>query len=195
MISKSTASVSSVAPAMAPVVILLLSPIFLNTSVTWAQVLLVTFLMGITLYPLRNSISGLNSAKTIAFILIAALGNGVVAVISKLLAQEGVGMPETFVVRQILAGLTFTIMFPPIGLKFRDFYELVRRSMFMAIGHMTSIEAIQKGSPLVVQTFLSAIPITVIMIETVAYKKRPERAIIISSVFTVLGIAVLSLTL
>jgi drug/metabolite transporter (DMT)-like permease len=195
MISKSTASVSSVAPAMAPVVILLLSPIFLNTSVTWAQVLLVTFLMGITLYPLRNSISGLNSAKTIAFILVAALGNGVVAVISKLLAQEGVGMPETFVVRQILAGLTFTIMFPPIGLKFRDFYELVRRSMFMAIGHMTSIEAIQKGSPLVVQTFLSAIPITVIMIETVAYKKRPERAIIISSVFTVLGIAVLSLTL
>jgi drug/metabolite transporter (DMT)-like permease len=173
----------------------LLSPIFLNTSVTWAQVLLVTFLMGITLYPLRNSISGLNSAKTIAFILIAALGNGVVAVISKLLAQEGVGMPETFVVRQIVAGLTFTIMFPPIGLKFRDFYELVRRSMFMAIGHMTSIEAIQKGSPLVVQTFLSAIPITVIMIETVAYKKRPERAIIISSVFTVLGIAVLSLTL
>jgi drug/metabolite transporter (DMT)-like permease len=118
-----------------------------------------------------------------------------VAVISKLLAQEGVGMPETFVVRQIVAGLTFTIMFPPIGLKFRDFYELVRRSMFMAIGHMTSIEAIQKGSPLVVQTFLSAIPITVIMIETVAYKKRPERAIIISSVFTVLGIAVLSLTL
>lgn len=195
MISKSTASVSSVAPAMAPVVVLLLSPIFPSTSITWAQILLVTFLMGITLYPLRNSISGLNSGKTIAFILLAAMGNGSVAVIAKLLAQEGVGMPETFVVRQILAGVALIIIFPPIGLKFRDFYELVRRSMFMAIGHMTSIEAIQKGSPLVVQTFLSAIPITVIVIETVAYKKRPEKAIIISSVFTVLGIAVLSLTL
>jgi len=195
MISKSTASVSSVAPAMAPIVVLLLSPIFLGTSITWAQILLVTFLMGIALYPLRNSISGLNSGKTFAFILVAALGNGAVAVIAKLLAQEGVGMPETFAVRQILAGLAFIIIFPPIGLKFRDFYELVRRSMFMAIGHMTSIEAIQKGSPLVVQTFLSAIPITVIVIESIAYKKRPEKAIIISSVFTILGITVLSLTL
>ena len=195
MISKSTASVSSVAPAMAPIVVLLLSPIFLSTSITFAQILLVTFLMGITLYPLRNSISGLNSVKTYAFILVAALGNGVVAVISKLLAQEGVGMPETFVVRQILSGLAFIIIFPPIGLKFRDFYELFRRSMFMAIGHMTTIEAIQKGSPLVVQTFMATIPITVIVIETVAYKKRPEKAIIISSILTVLGIAVLSLSL
>ena len=195
LISKSTASVSSVAPAMAPIVVLLLSPIFLSTSITVAQILLVTFLMGITLYPLRNSISGLNSVKTYAFILVAALGNGAVAVLAKLLAQEGVGMPETFVVRQILSGLAFIIIFPPIGLKLRDFYELFRRSLFMAIGHMTTIEAIQKGSPLVVQTFMAAIPITVMVIETVAYKKRPEKAIIISSILTVLGIAVLSLSL
>jgi drug/metabolite transporter (DMT)-like permease len=123
------------------------------------------------------------------------LGNGAVAVLAKLLAQEGVGMPETFVVRQILSGLAFIIIFPPIGLKLRDFYELFRRSLFMAIGHMTTIEAIQKGSPLVVQTFMAAIPITVMVIETVAYKKRPEKAIIISSILTVLGIAVLSLSL
>ena len=195
MISKSTASVSAVAPAMAPIVVLLLSPIFLGTSITFAQILLVTCLMAITLYPLRNSISGLNSVKTFAFILVAALGNGAVAVLAKLLAQEGVGMPETFVVRQILSGLAFIIIFPPVGLKLRDFYELFRRSMFMAIGHMTTIEAIQKGSPLVVQTFMAAIPITVIVIETVAYKKRPEKAIIVSSILTVLGIAVLSLSL
>jgi drug/metabolite transporter (DMT)-like permease len=59
---------------------------------------------------------------------------------------------------------------------------------------MTSITAIQNGSPLVVQTFLATIPITVILIETVAYKKRPDRAVIISAVLTALGIAALSLT-
>jgi hypothetical protein len=42
---------------------------------------------------------------------------------------------------------------------------------------------------------MATIPITVIVIETVAYKKRPEKAIIISSILTVLGIAVLSLSL
>ncbi len=194
MVAKSTASVSSVAPAMAPAVVLLLSPIFLNSSISFIQILLVIFLMAITLYPLRNSISGLNSGKTIAFMLIAALGNGAVTIIAKLLANEGVGMPETFVARQILAGLAFIILFPPIGLKLRDFYELVRRSFFMAIGWMTSITAIQKGSPLVVQTFLATIPITVILIETVAYRKRPDRAVIISAIFTALGIAALSLT-
>ncbi|MFZ9441979.1 MAG: EamA family transporter [Candidatus Nanopelagicaceae bacterium] len=194
MVAKSTASVSSVAPAMAPAVVLLLSPFFLSASISITQILLVTFLMAITLYPLRNSISGLNSAKTIVFMLIAALGNGAVTIIAKLLANEGVGMPETFVARQVIAGLAFIVLFPPIGLKIRDFYELVRRSFFMAIGWMTSITAIQNGSPLVVQTFLATIPITVILIETVAYKKRPDRAVIISAVLTALGIAALSLT-
>ena len=194
MVAKSTASVSSVAPAMAPAVVLLLSPLFLSTSISLVQVALVLALMAITLYPLRNSISGINSSKTILFMLIAALGNGAVTIIAKLLANEGVGMPETFIARQVIAGLAFVILFPPIGLKFRDFFELVRRSFFMAIGWMTSITAIQKGSPLVVQTFLATIPITVILIETVAYRKRPDRAVIISAILTAVGIAALSLT-
>ena len=194
MVAKSTASVSSVAPAMAPAVVLLLSPVFLSTAITLTQISLVLFLMAITLYPLRNSISGLNSSKTIAFMIIAALGNGAVTIIAKLLANEDVGMPETFTVRQLIAGLAFTILFPPFGLKFRDFYELVRRSFFMAIGWMTSITAIQNGSPLVVQTFLATIPITVILIETVAYRKRPDRAVVISAVLTACGIAALTLT-
>lgn len=194
MVAKSTASVSSVAPAMAPAVVLLLSPLFLSTSISLVQVALVLALMAITLYPLRNSITGINSSKTILFMLIAALGNGAVTIIAKLLANEGVGMPETFIARQVIAGLAFVILFPPIGLKFRDFFELVRRSFFMAIGWMTSITAIQKGSPLVVQTFLATIPITVILIETVAYRKRPDRVVIISAILTAVGIAALSLT-
>ncbi len=194
MVAKSTASVSSVAPAMAPAVVLLLSPLFLSTSISLVQVALVLSLMAITLYPLRNSITGINSSKTILFMVIAALGNGAVTIIAKLLANEGVGMPETFIARQVIAGLAFVILFPPIGLKFRDFFELVRRSFFMAIGWMTSITAIQKGSPLVVQTFLATIPITVILIETVAYRKRPDRAVIISAILTAVGIAALSLT-
>ena len=194
MVAKSTASVSSVAPAMAPAVVLLLSPLFLSTSISLVQAALVLALMAITLYPLRNSITGINSSKTILFMLIAALGNGAVTIIAKLLANEGVGMPETFIARQAIAGLAFVILFPPFGLKFRDFFELVRRSFFMAIGWMTSITAIQKGSPLVVQTFLATIPITVILIETVAYRKRPDRAVIISAILTAVGIAALSLT-
>ena len=194
MVAKSTASVSSVAPAMAPAVVLLLSPLFLSTSISLVQVALVLALMAITLYPLRNSITGINSSKTILFMLIAALGNGAVTIIAKLLANEGVGMPETFIARQVIAGLAFVILFPPFGLKFRDFFELVRRSFFMAIGWMTSITAIQKGSPLVVQTFLATIPITVILIETVAYRKRPDRAVILSAILTAVGIAALSLT-
>ena len=194
MVAKSTASVSSISPAMAPAVVLLLSPIFLSTSISIAQIFLVIFLMAVTLFPLRNSISGLNSSKTIAFMLVAALGNGAVTIIAKLLANEGVGMPETFVARQVIAGLTFVALFPPVGLKFHDFFELVRRSFFMAIGWMTSITAIQKGSPLVVQTFLATIPITVILIETIAYRKRPDRAVIISAVLAACGIAALSLT-
>ncbi|MDA2962139.1 MAG: hypothetical protein O3A27_00040 [Actinomycetota bacterium] len=194
IVAKSSASVSSVAPAMSPAAVLLLAPLFLGSLITWTQVILVIFLMGVTLYPLRNSISGLNSVKTLSFMAIAALGNGAVTVIAKLLAQEGVGMPETFIARQVIAGLIFVALFPPIGLNIRDFWELVRRSFFMAIGWMTSITAIQQGSPLLVQTFLAIIPIIVLLIETVAYRKMPEKVVIVSAICTVIGIAALSLS-
>ena len=194
IVAKSSASVSSVAPAMSPAAVLLLAPFFLASSTTWTQVILVIFLMGVTLYPLRNSISGLNSVKTLSFMAIAALGNGAVTIFTKLLAQEGVGMSETFIARQVIAGLAFVVIFPPIDLNIRDFWEVVRRSIFMAIGWMTSITAIQQGSPLLVQTFLATIPITVILIETVAYRKMPEKVVIVSAICTVIGIAALSLS-
>lgn len=195
IVAKSSASVSSVAPAMSPAAVLLLAPFFLASSTTWTQVILVIFLMGVTLYPLRNSISGLNSVKTLSFMAIAALGNGAVTIFTKLLAQEGVGMSETFIARQVIAGLAFVVIFPPIDLNIRDFWELVRRSIFMAIGWMTSITAIQQGSPLLVQTFLATIPITVILIETVAYRKMPEKVVIVSAICTVIGITALSLNI
>ncbi|NDA79725.1 MAG: hypothetical protein EBX92_01055 [Actinobacteria bacterium] len=194
MISRSTASASSIAPAMAPAVVLILSPLFLGSTITWLQCVLVAFLLIVTLYPIRNSIAGIDSTKTIFFMIVAAVGNGATTVLSKMLAEEGVGMPETFVVRQIIAGLAFCILFPPIGLKGRDFFELVRRSAFMAVGWMTSITAIQQGSPLVVQTFLAAIPLVVLLIETIAYRKSPDSAVVLSAILTVCAIATLSLS-
>lgn len=83
MISRSTASASSIAPAMAPAVVLILSPLFLGSTITWLQCVLVAFLLIVTLYPIRNSIAGIDSTKTIFFMIVAAVGNGATTVLSR----------------------------------------------------------------------------------------------------------------
>ena len=194
MVSRSTASVVSVGQAITPAVVLLAGPIALGTSIVPVQVLAIVVLVFATLFPLRKSLVGVGSFTTIFLMITIGVLSGLVTVAVVLLNKEGVGTTETFIVRQLLAGFTFMAIFPPIGLHWRDFMQLVRRSFFMSVGWLASIYAIRQGSPVVVQSVMATIPLWVILIEVIAYKKRPSRPVVFSAIAIAIGIYVLALT-
>ena len=194
MVSRSTASVVSVGQAITPAVVLLAGPIALGTSIVPAQVLAIVVLVIATLFPLRKSLVGVGSLTTLFLMMVIGVLSGLVTVAVVLLNREGVGTSETFIVRQLLAGFTFMVIFPPIGLRWRDFMQLVRRSFFMSVGWLASIYAIRQGSPVVVQSVMATIPLWVILIEVIAYRKRPSRPVVFSALAIAIGIYVLALT-
>ncbi|MCX6434822.1 MAG: DMT family transporter [Actinobacteria bacterium] len=194
MVSRSTASVVSVGQAITPAVVLLAGPIALGTSIVPVQVLAIVVLVFATLFPLRKSLVGVGSFTTIFLMITIGVLSGLVTVAVVLLNKEGVGTTETFIVRQLLAGFTFMAIFPPIGLHWRDFMQLVRRSFFMSVGWLASIYAIRQGSPVVVQSVMATIPLWVILIEVIAYKERPSRPVVFSAIAIAIGIYVLALT-
>jgi len=110
-----------------------------------------------------------------------------------LLYRRSVGVSETFIVRQTIAGIVFMVIFPPEGLHLRDFVQLVRRSFFMSIGWMTSIYAIQKGDPVLVQSVMAAIPIWVVLIEIMIHRKLPSSAVVFSAFAISAGVGLLQL--
>lgn len=194
MVSRSTASVVTVGQAISPAVVLILAPFTLGNHIFPAQIIAVIVLVLAIVFPLRKSLVGVSSFLTVFLMVLLGLVGGVVTIAVALLYRQGVGTSETFIIRQTLAGIVFMIIYPPKGLCLRDFMQLVRRSFFMSIGWLTSIYAIQKGSPILVQSLMAAIPIWVILIETVVYRKLPKPPVIFSALVIAVGIYALALT-
>lgn len=194
MVSRSSASVMSVGQALTPAVVLLAGPIALGASIIPIQVLLIVVLVFATIFPLRKSLVGVSSFTAIFLIIVIGVLSGFVTVAVVLLDRAGVGTTETFIVRQLLAGFTFMLIFPPIGLHWRDFLQLVRRSFFMSMGWLASIYAIREGSPIVAQSVMATIPLWVILIEVIVYRKQPARAVVFSAIAIAVGIYALAVT-
>lgn len=191
MISRGTASVATVGSTIAPAVVLLAGPFFLGTSVVPAQILTLIFLFFVTLAPLRNSLNGLSSIITIFFMILASLMNGFITIVTVLLFKEGVGVTEAIIVRQVLAGLIFMIFFPPVGFHLSDFRQLVRRAIFVSLGWIFSIYALQQGRPVVVQSIMATTPVWVVLIEIIAYRRGPSQSLIVYSLAVIIGIYLL----
>jgi len=194
MMTHSSASVMSVGQALTPAVVLLAGPIALGASIIPIQVLLIVVLVFATIFPLRKSLVGVSSFTAIFLMIVIGVLSGLVTVAVVLLDRAGVGTTETFIVRQLLAGFTFMLIFPPIGLHWRDFLQLVRRSFFMSMGWLASIYAIREGSPVVAQSIMATIPLWVILIEVIVYRTRPSRPVVFSAIAIAIGIYALALT-
>jgi drug/metabolite transporter (DMT)-like permease len=184
----------SVGQALTPAVVLLAGPIALGASIIPIQVLVIVVLVFATIFPLRKSLAGVSSFTAIILMIVIGVLSGLVTVAVVLLDRAGVGTSETFIVRQLLAGFTFMVIFPPIGLHWRDFLQLVRRSFFMSMGWLASIYAIREGSPVVAQSVMATIPLWVILIEVIVYRKQPARAVVFSAIAIAIGIYTLALT-
>lgn len=194
IIARSSASVAAVPQTLTPAVVLILAPIFLTATVTPLQIFFVVLLIGATVYPLRQSIPGLKSVPTLVMTIASGVFSGIVTVNVAMLGERGVNLSETFIVRQLIAGLVYVALFPPIGLNRADFFALVRRSSFMAIGWVTSIYAIQNGSVVVAQSILATVSLWVILFEVIAQRKAPERSTIGAALVAATGVIALAIT-
>lgn len=188
IIVRSSASISSISSTLSPAVALVLAPIWLGTSVSSLQVLAVIALIAATLYPIRSSIPGLRLGVTIFFTLSAALAAGFVSVNVAVLGVEGVNVSETFIVRQVIAGLFYITIFPPRGLTKSDLLKLAQRASLISVGSIASVYALQGGEIILMVSILATVSLWVLLFESIASKSAPDRSTIIAAVIAVVGI-------
>ena len=188
IIVRSSASISSISSTLSPAVALVLAPIWLGTSVSSLQVLAVIALIAATLYPIRSSIPGLRLGVTIFFTLSAALAAGFVSVNIAVLGVEGVNVSETFIVRQVIAGLFYITIFPPRGLTKSDLLKLAQRASLISVGSIASVYALQGGEIILMVSILATVSLWVLLFESIASKSAPDRSTIIAAVIAVVGI-------
>jgi len=193
IVKRSSASLSIVGAALSPAMVLLLSPVFLKISVRPIQFAVVAVLVAATLFPIRKSVLGIHSTLTFLFMLAQGINAGIVAILISRLARSGVGLSQFLFIQQIIAGLVFIVLFWPKDVSLRSYPLLAKRAVFMSMGWFLSFVAIHRGSTLVVQSVLSVIPLIIVLMEIIAYRKRPSKAVVISSLLVIACIAALSL--
>jgi drug/metabolite transporter (DMT)-like permease len=146
-----------------------------------------------TLFPIRKSVLGIHSTLTFLLMLAQGINAGVVAILISRLASAGVGLSQFLFIQQVIAGLLFVALFWPKDVSIRSYPLLAKRAIFMSMGWFLSFVAIHRGSTLVVQSVLSVIPLMIVLMETITYKRRPSQAVVVSSLLVIACIAALSL--
>lgn len=193
IVERAPASTSIVGASLSPAIVLLLAPGFLNQSFSLIRFLLVATLIFAILFPIRRSVLGISSVSTISMMLAQGVNAGVLAILITTLSRSGLVISEVLFVQQIVAGLVCVILFPTKDVPLSSLPILAHRAMYMSLGWIFYTQALKSGETLVVQSVLSLIPISILVMETITYKRKPPKEAVISASLVVVCISTLVL--
>jgi drug/metabolite transporter (DMT)-like permease len=192
VVSRSSASAAGVGQSLSPAAVLVLSPLFLRSEVSPAQVVLVSVIVLAALFPLRTALESTSSLTS--FLLMAAIGicTATTTILISLQLAQGMELVQILLIQQVTAGSLFIAFYQPKGFTFSDYLSLSRRSIFMGMGWILTVAALASGSAILVQSVLATVPIWILIMETIAARKVPATNVIISALLASIGIILLS---
>jgi drug/metabolite transporter (DMT)-like permease len=191
LITRGRASGVAVGQALAPAAALVAAPLLLHTTLRPLTVIAVLALMLGTLIPLRRSFVGIGSLGTVAILAVLGIGTGLLTVLTAMLAERGIGLPETYIVRAGLAAVVYLLIAPPRAVRPRDLPSLAVRSTFVTTSFLFTILAVQIGDVVVIQAILATVPLVIVGIEWLRHRDRPEPAIVTGGLVAAAGLALL----
>ncbi len=191
LIARGRASSVSVGRAVSPVAVLIAAPLLLGSVGSPLLVVGAIIVMIGALAPLRREFVGLGPGVSLFILIFLGLSEGVLTVLTAMLALDGVGLPEIYIVRTLAAGIFFTAIFLPRGLRPRDLKALTVRAIFVTGGYVFLILGVRDGDVLPVQSLWATAPLLTILLEWWRYRIRPHKGAIIGAVVVAAGVFLL----
>ena len=190
LLAHGDASAQLTATALAPLPAVVLTGLLLPGSLDPAQVVAAAVVVvGVTL-SLRDAFGSLGRAGSIVRILGVAFGTAALTLTAKLLADRGVGVVETYVVRTAVAGVLFTILIRPRDVDFHELPRMVVRAAAITTYFLLVIVAVGQGSPAVVQTMVATTPLWALGYEWGREGRRPRAPALAAAGLVALGVAI-----
>ena len=191
LITRGRASSVSVGRAVSPVAVLIAGPILLGNTESPALIIGAIIVMLGALLPLRKGFEGISSGVTLGILIFLGFAEGTVTVLTAMLALQGVGLPEIYIVRTLIAGIFFTLLVIPRDLKLTDFKPLTVRAVFVTGGYLFTILGVRDGDVVPVQALWATAPMLVILLEWIRLREKPQIGAMVGSVVVAVGVLVL----
>lgn len=182
--ASATITAQALSPLAAAVGTALLIPGASDAAQIAAAVLVVA---GVT-WALRDAFVGLGRRGSMVRILVAATGVGMLTVFTRMLADEGVGVVETYVTRTGLGAILMLAVIPPRGIPRSAAPRLLVRSVTVTTYFVLIIVAVQEGSPVVVQTMVSVAPLLSLGWESLRSRQLPAPRALVGAVMVTVGV-------
>jgi drug/metabolite transporter (DMT)-like permease len=187
------ASATTTATAMSPIPTALAAAVFLPEVIEPVQVVAAVIVVAGVLLALADAFSGLGRWGRSWRIVGAAIGTGLLTVVSTLLGQQGSGVVETYVVRTALAAVVCLALFPPRDVARSDVPRLLGRSVVVTTYFVFVIIGAQTGSPVVVQTLVATTPLVVLAVEAFQRGTPPPVRSVVAAGIVIAGVALILL--
>lgn len=187
------ASATTTAQALSPLAAAIGAAILLPGSVTAFQMIAaVIVVIGVT-WALQGAFVGLGRRGGIVRILLSAAGVGLLTVVSKLLLDAGAGVAETYVVRTGMAAAIMLVLIPPRGIPLSGAPRYLTRAILASSFFILVILAVERGSPVVVQTLVAATPMVILIWESLRARRLPAARALSGALLVIVGVVIVVL--
>lgn len=190
MFDAGAASTTLTAQALSPLAAIVGAALLIPGVVSTTQVLGAVLVVAGVTWALRDAFVGLGRRGAIVRIVVAATGVGMLTVLTRMLADEGVGVVETYVARTGIGAALMLVAIPPRGIPRSAAPLLLTRSITVTIYFMLIIVAVQEGSPVVVQTMVSVAPLLTLVWESVRSRRLPSPQALVGAVLVLVGVLI-----
>jgi drug/metabolite transporter (DMT)-like permease len=184
-----SASAVAVGQAMAPIPAVIFTALLLSIPVTWPQAVAAVIVSLAVLFALGRSFGAMPPSRAIALVAVAACGNGLLIVLTKMLTERGLGVAEIYCVRTSIGAAIWIALALPRDIPLRALPQLFTRSSFQTGYFVLVILAVQRGSPATVQTLVATTPLMLLVSTFLVRRHTLPLRLVFASCAVVAGVA------
>ena len=189
MFGAGAASATMTAQALSPLAAAIGAALLIPGSTSVVHLLAAVIVVAGVIWALQGAFEGFGRRGSAVRIVIVAACVGLLTVLTRMLADEGVGVVETYVVRTGLAAAVALILIRPRDVPFAATPRLLLRSVTVTAYFVLVILAVQRGSPVVVQTLVATTPLLILGWESLRSRSWPAPRAVAGALFVVVGVA------
>lgn len=173
LLAHGSASATAMATALSPIPAAVGSAVLVPQATTAVQVVAAGAAVVAVVFGLDGAFGPLGRRGTLLRVTGAAVGTGLLTVLSRSLGDLEVGVVETYVVRTAIAACVFLVAIPPRDVPVAEIPRLMGRSVVVTVYFVFVILGAQAGSPVVVQTVVAVSPLMVLSVEALRERRSP----------------------
>jgi drug/metabolite transporter (DMT)-like permease len=184
-----SASAVSIGQAMAPIAAVIFTALLLSTPVTSTQVLAAVIVSLAVLAAIGGSFGELRAAHAIGLVAFAASASGLLVVLTKMLTDRGLGVAEIYCPRTAAGAAVWFALAWPRDIPLRAVPQLTSRAAFQTGYFALIILAVQRGSPVTVQTLAATTPLMLVVGTFLVRRHALPLRLVFASCAVVVGVA------